>query len=162
MTRKDHNHTLQTNPRHHEDETQNTNSHRTKHWINSNRTTVLERTTAEATGEGAGLNFTQNNDFTLLIFIPFPGIGEWYFKYFKCVLFILKFNLYLVSCFWCHKCDHDALMKEAKGQNKLFQNAALLMCYCRFAIGQSSLLKNQFESYRIVVLSSNQPGSPFE
>ena len=29
MTRKYHNHTLQTNPQHHEEETQNTNSHTT-------------------------------------------------------------------------------------------------------------------------------------
>ena len=31
------------------------------------------------------------------------------------------------------------------GQNKLFQNASLLMCYCSFAIGQRSTLKNQSE-----------------
>ena len=37
-------------------------------------------------------------------------------------------------------------MKEARGQNKLFQNASLLMCYCSFAIGQFLTLKNQSEN----------------
>ena len=43
-------------------------------------------------------------------------------------------------------------MKEARGQNKLFQNALLLMCYCSFAIGQFLILKNQFERQAIELL----------
>ena len=34
-------------------------------------------------------------------------------------------------------------MKEARGQNKLFQNASLLMCCCSFAIGHFLILKNK-------------------
>ena len=40
-------------------------------------------------------------------------------------------------------------MKEARGQNKLFQNASLLMGYCSFAIGQILTLKNQSERHAI-------------
>ena len=40
-------------------------------------------------------------------------------------------------------------MKEAREQNKLFQNASLLMCYCSFAIGQFLTLKNQSEKQAI-------------
>ena len=47
--------------------------------------------------------------------------------------------------FCCHKCNHNALMKEARGQNKLFQNASPLMCCCSFAIGHLLILKNQYE-----------------
>ena len=43
-------------------------------------------------------------------------------------------------------------MKEAIGQNKLFQNASLLMCYCSFAIGQFLILKNQSEKQAIALL----------
>ena len=43
-------------------------------------------------------------------------------------------------------------MKEARGQNKLFQNASLLMCYCSFAIGQFLFLKNQSERQAIELL----------
>ena len=43
-------------------------------------------------------------------------------------------------------------MKEAKGQNKLFQNASLLMCYCSFAIGQFLILKNKSERQAIELL----------
>ena len=43
-------------------------------------------------------------------------------------------------------------MKEERGQNKLFQNASLLMCYCSFAIGQFLTLKNQSEKQVIVLL----------
>ena len=38
------------------------------------------------------------------------------------------------------------------GQNKFFQNASLLMCYCSFVIGQFSLLKNQSERQAIELL----------
>ena len=38
---------------------------------------------------------------------------------------------------------YNALMKEAMGQNKLFQSASLLMCNCTFAIGQFLTLKYQ-------------------
>ena len=34
-------------------------------------------------------------------------------------------------------------MKHVKGQNKLFQNASLLMCFCRVMIGQFLTLKTQ-------------------
>ena len=54
--------------------------------------------------------------------------------------------------FCCHKCNHNALMKEARGQNKLFQNASRLMCYCSFAIGQFLTLKSQSEKQAIVLL----------
>ena len=37
--------------------------------------------------------------------------------------------------FWYHKCSHKTVMKHARGQNKLFQNASLLMCFCNFATG---------------------------
>ena len=43
-------------------------------------------------------------------------------------------------------------MKEPRGQNKLFQNASLLMCYCSFAIGQFLILKNQSERQAIELL----------
>ena len=36
-------------------------------------------------------------------------------------------------------------MKEAMGQNKLFQNVSLLMYYFSFAIGQILILKNLSE-----------------
>ena len=69
-----------------------------------------------------------------------------------------------ISCFCCHKCNHNALMKEAWGQNKLFQNASILMCYCSFAIGQFSTLKNQFARQTLellfkVKISANNPSS---
>ena len=56
-----------------------------------------------------------------------------------------------ISCFCCHKCNYNAIMKEARGQNKLFQNASLLMCYCCFAIGQFLTLKNHSEKQAIVL-----------
>ena len=34
-------------------------------------------------------------------------------------------------------------MKHARGQNKLFQNASLLMCFCNFATGYFLTLKTQ-------------------
>ena len=43
-------------------------------------------------------------------------------------------------------------MKEARGKNKLFQNASLLMGYCSFAIGQFLILKNQSERQAIELL----------
>ena len=43
-------------------------------------------------------------------------------------------------------------MKETRGQNKLFQNASILMCYCSFAIGQFSTLKNQFARQALELL----------
>ena len=43
-------------------------------------------------------------------------------------------------------------MKEARGQNKLFQNASPLMCYRSFAIGQFLTLKNQSERLAIELL----------
>ena len=43
-------------------------------------------------------------------------------------------------------------MKEARGQNKLFQSATLLMCYRSFAIGQFLILKNQSERQTIELL----------
>ena len=43
-------------------------------------------------------------------------------------------------------------MKDARGQNNLFQNASLLMCYCSFAIGQFLILKNQSERQAIELL----------
>ena len=50
-------------------------------------------------------------------------------------------------CVCCHKCNHNALMKEARGQN-----ASLLMCYCSFAVGQFLILKNQSEKQVIELL----------
>ena len=44
------------------------------------------------------------------------------------------------------------LMQEAREQNKLFQNASLLMCYCSFVIGQFIILKNQSERQAIELL----------
>ena len=35
-------------------------------------------------------------------------------------------------------------MKHARGQNKLFQNASHLMCFCNFANGYFLALKTQF------------------
>ena len=48
---------------------------------------------------------------------------------------------FYISCCCCHKCNHNALMKEARGQNKLVKKASLLMCCCSFAIGQFLILK---------------------
>ena len=36
-------------------------------------------------------------------------------------------------------------MKHARDQNKLFQNASHLMCFCNFATGYFLTLKTQFE-----------------
>ena len=41
---------------------------------------------------------------------------------------------------------------EARGLNKLFQDASLLRCYCRFANEQFSTLKNQSERQAIELL----------
>ena len=38
-------------------------------------------------------------------------------------------------------------MKHARGQNKLFQDASLLMCFCKFATGYFLTLKNQSVSH---------------
>ena len=35
-------------------------------------------------------------------------------------------------------------MKHSRGQNKLFQNASHLMCFCNFATGYDWTLKTQF------------------
>ena len=43
-------------------------------------------------------------------------------------------------------------MKEARGQNELYQNASLLMCYCSFAFGQFLILKNQSKRQAIELL----------
>ena len=43
-------------------------------------------------------------------------------------------------------------MKEARGQNKLFQNASRLMCCCSFAIGHFLILKNQSKIQAIELL----------
>ena len=43
-------------------------------------------------------------------------------------------------------------MKEVRGQNKLFQNASLLMCCCSFAIGHFLILKNQSKRQAIELL----------
>ena len=37
--------------------------------------------------------------------------------------------------FWVDKCSHKTVMKHARGQNKLFQNASHLICFCNFATG---------------------------
>ena len=44
-------------------------------------------------------------------------------------------------------------MKEARGQNKPFLNALLLMCCCSFAIGQFLIFKNQSERQAIEMLT---------
>ena len=43
-------------------------------------------------------------------------------------------------------------MKEARGQNKFFQNASLLMRNCSFAIEQFLIFKNQSERQAIELL----------
>ena len=55
----------------------------------------------------------------------------------------LEFNVFTVI---------NALMKEARRQNKLFQNAPLLVLYCSFAIGQLLTLKRQSERQAIELL----------
>ena len=54
--------------------------------------------------------------------------------------------------FLCYKCDHTALMQEARENNKLFQNASLLVCYCSFATGPFLTLKKQSERQAIKLL----------
>ena len=54
--------------------------------------------------------------------------------------------------FRCHNCNHKAVMKQARGQNKLFQNASLLMYCCSFENGQIKLIKTQSEIYAIDLL----------
>ena len=54
--------------------------------------------------------------------------------------------------------------ERSKGQNKLFQNASLLMCYCSLAIGQFLILKNLSERQAIellfkVQINVDQPSS---
>ena len=51
-------------------------------YINNNETFLRDETILK----------TKSN-FTLLLYIPFLGIAEWYFK---CVLFILKFNQLII------------------------------------------------------------------
>ena len=50
-----------------------------------------------------------------------------------------------------------------KGENKLFQNALFLMCYCSFEIGQFQTLKAQSERHAIelfkVQISPDHPKS---
>ena len=43
-------------------------------------------------------------------------------------------------------------MKHAWGQNKLFQNASLLMSFCSFATGQLYTLKTQSVTHAIELL----------
>ena len=43
-------------------------------------------------------------------------------------------------------------MKEARGLNKLFQNASLLMFYCSCEIGQFLIFKNQYKRQAIELL----------
>ena len=55
-------------------------------------------------------------------------------------------------------------MKLARGQNKLFQNQSLFMCYFSFEIGQFLILKTQPERHAIELLfkvqnSQDQPTS---
>ena len=52
-------------------------------------------------------------------------------------------------------------MKEARGQNKLFQNASPLMCYCNFAIRKFLILKNQSEGQAIELLFKVQISQDF-
>ena len=47
---------------------------------------------------------------------------------------------------------HTALIKQARGQNRLFQKASLLMCFCSFATGQLYTLKIQYVRYDIELL----------
>ena len=56
-----------------------------------------------------------------------------------------------VECFCCHKCNHNALMKEARGQNKLFPKRVTVA-----TIGQFLTLKNQSEKQAIVLLFNVQ------
>ena len=43
-------------------------------------------------------------------------------------------------------------MKHARGLNKLYQNALLLMCFCNFAAGQFLILKTQSVRHAIELL----------
>ena len=43
-------------------------------------------------------------------------------------------------------------MKHARGQNKLFQNASLLMCFCGHATGQFYTLKTHSVKHAIELL----------
>ena len=92
------------------------------------------------------------SNFTLLIYIYiYTFSGYWCVVHCISNIFI---HIYVRSIihmtvafhdFCCHKCNQKANLKEARGQDKLFKNASLLMCYCSFEIGQYSTLKNQSE-----------------
>ena len=77
--------------------------------------------------------------------IPFRGICDWLYE--KCLKFLLKADqlrirqMILGCC--SHKCNHMTVMKHSKGQNKLFKNASLLMCFCNFATEHFLTLKTQ-------------------
>ena len=43
-------------------------------------------------------------------------------------------------------------MKHAMGQNKIFQNASLLICFCNFATGYFLTLKTQSVSHVIELM----------
>ena len=43
-----------------------------------------------------------------------------------------------------HKCNHKTVTKHVRGQNKRFQKALHLMCFCNFATGYFLTLKTQF------------------
>ena len=54
--------------------------------------------------------------------------------------------------FLCYKCDHTALMQEARENNKLFKNASLLVCYCSFSTDPFFTFKKQSERQAIKLL----------
>ena len=74
----------------------------------------------------------------------------------KSVKFLLKsdqLRIRQVSFrFLLSKCIHKALMKHARGQNKLFQNESLLMCFCSFATGHFQISNIQSVRHAIELL----------
>ena len=52
-------------------------------------------------------------------------------------------------------------MKHARGQNKLFQNASNLMCFCNFATGYFLTLKTPFVRRVIEFMQKDQIGQDY-
>ena len=51
-------------------------------------------------------------------------------------------------------------MKQAKGQNKLFQHASLLTCCCSFENGQIKILKTERFSIELLLKVQIRPDYP--
>ena len=99
------------------------------------------------------------SNFTLFICIPFPDICEWYMN---SVWFLLKSGRLRILQSSVKVFVVISTLKHARGQNILFQNASLFICFCSFATGQFQTLETQSVRHAIellfkVQISPNHP-----